>query len=266
MSEKVKIKKGYRSVPLGFTRRMVIASISGNKKNAIHCIAEIDVSRPRALRKEYFENTGEKLSFTAYIVKCFAETLIDFPEMNAFIRGNKLVILDDITISVLVEREIDGEKVPEPIGIQKVQDKTVKQIHDEIRAAQKNKGNQLGNLSGMTWVNYIPGFLLKAFIKIADRNIKMAKKYGKIAVTAVGMFSDSAVWFVPHGTATVMLTVGSINRKNIREDDGTITPREFLCITGSFDHEIVDGAPAARFMNKFEKILKSGDLMVSVPA
>jgi len=37
----------------------------------------------------------------------------------------------------------------------------------------------------------------------------MAKTYGKVAVTAVGMFSKEAVWFIPHGSATILLTVGS---------------------------------------------------------
>jgi pyruvate/2-oxoglutarate dehydrogenase complex dihydrolipoamide acyltransferase (E2) component len=36
-----------------------------------------------------------------------------------------------------------------------------------------------------------------------------------------------------------------------------------LHITASFDHEIIDGAPAARFMARFEKILQSGELLTS---
>lgn len=34
--------------------------------------------------------------------------------------------------------------------------------------------------------------------------------------------------------------------------------REFLCLSGSFDHDIVDGAPAARFMNQFLETVKRG--------
>ena len=257
----MKTKKGFKIQPLDFTRRMVIASVNSNKKNAIHCMTKIDVTKPRVIRNEYFNKTGEKLSFNAYIVKCFAETIREFPEMNSFIKGSKLVVLDDITISVLVERELDGVKVPEPLGIQKVQDKSIKQIHDEIRAAQKNRGNEIGNLSNITWVKLIPGFLLRTFIKLADRNIKMAKRYGKLSVTAVGMFSESAAWFIPHGTATVLLTIGSISKKNIQSEKGESEFKEMLHITVSFDHEIIDGAPAARFMKRFVNILQSGDLL-----
>lgn len=42
-----------------------IASISGNKKNAIHCVTGIDVTEPRRMIREHQEKSGIKLSFTA---------------------------------------------------------------------------------------------------------------------------------------------------------------------------------------------------------
>jgi len=74
----------------------------------------------------------------------------------------------------------------------------------------------------------------------------MSKSYGKVAVTSVGMYSKEAVWFIPHGSATVLLTVGSIGNKVV-EIDGQFISREHLRLTASFDHNIVDGAPASRF-------------------
>ena len=253
--------KGYRSEPLTFNRQMVAASASVTKeKNTIHCITETDISFPRRLMKEHFEKTGEKISLTAYIVRCLASVIQDHPEFNSFIRGRRLIILDDLTISVLIERELDKEKVPEPIGILKAQDKTIRQIQSEIRDAQKNKGDKLGNLSGATWVRFIPNFLLRAFVRIAEKNIRMAQRYGKVCVTAVGMFSKDAAWFIPHGSATVLVTVGGISGK-IVETEGNFVSREHLCLTVSFDHNIVDGAPAARFTSQFTDIIKSGTIL-----
>jgi len=242
-------RTGYTAKALPFTRKMVIASVNSNKKSAIHCLTEIDISKAKRKINKHFKDTGEKISFTACIVKCFAETIKEFPEMNSFIRRNKLIILEDINISVLVEREIKGLKVPEPLGVQKAGEKSILEISREIRTAQQNKGNELGDLGNTRWVKFIPGFLLRSFIRIADRNIKMAKKYGKLSVTAVGMYSKTPLWFIPHGTATVLITVGSIKKK--RKKDKV---REKLCITLSFDHEIIDGAPAARFVSRFAEI------------
>jgi pyruvate/2-oxoglutarate dehydrogenase complex dihydrolipoamide acyltransferase (E2) component len=250
-------KKGYKSLPLSFNRRAVIASATVTKdKNAIHCFTEVDITVPRDLIKKHFEKNGEKLSLTAYIVTCLSNVIKDYPQFNSFTKGRKLILLDDITISVLIEREIAGENVPEPIGIKQAQDKTYLQIHKEIRDAKKQKTDKLGSLSGQT----IPSFLLRRFIRIADKNIHMAKKYGKIAVTAVGMYSKEPIWFIPHGTATVLITVGSIEKKVV-ELDNQFVSREHLCLTVSFDHDIVDGAPASRFMNQLIETIKSGQLI-----
>lgn len=254
-------RRGFKSIPLSFGRKAVIASVSvTSEKNAIHSLTEVDITEPRRLMKEHFEKTGEKLSLTAYIVTCLTQVLKQHPQMNAFVKRNKLIILDDITVSVLIEREFNGEKVPEPIGINQAQFKTYRQIHNEIRETKKHQGNKLGELSNQSWIRFIPSFLLKTFIRLADKNIAMAKKYGKVAVTAVGMFSKEAVWFIPHGSATVLITVGSISKKVV-EHKGNFETREHLCLTVSFDHNIVDGAPAARFMNQFVETVKNGKLL-----
>jgi pyruvate/2-oxoglutarate dehydrogenase complex dihydrolipoamide acyltransferase (E2) component len=253
--------KGFTSTPLSFNRKMVKASASVSKrKNAIHSITEVDVTVPRNMIKNHFRETGEKLSFTGYIVTCLAQVIKQHPQLNAFIKGNRLICLDDVCVSVLIEREFDGEVVPEPVGINGAQEKTYRQISDELRDAGNNAGNKLGSLSKLTWIRFIPGFLLKTFVRIADRNLKMAKKYGKVAVTAVGMYSKEPVWFIPHGTATVLVTAGSIINRVV-EFEGKPVSREHLCLTVSFDHNIVDGAPAARFMNQFVETLKSGKLI-----
>ncbi len=259
----MKIKNGYKSLPLSFYRQAVIASASVTKeKNVIHSFTEVDITEPRLLIKQHFEKTGEKLSLTAYIVTCLAQVIKQQPQLNSFIKGRRLIILDDVTVSVLIEREMDGEKVPEPIGIKGAQEKSFYQIHTEIREAKKQVSDKLGSSSGTAWIRLIPNFLLKTFIRIADKNIRMAKIYGKVAVTAVGMFSKEAVWFIPHGSATVLITVGSISQKVI-EIDGHFVSKEHLCLTVSFDHNIVDGAPASRFMNQLVKTIKSGDLLRS---
>jgi pyruvate/2-oxoglutarate dehydrogenase complex dihydrolipoamide acyltransferase (E2) component len=254
-------KTGFKSIPLTFNRKAVIASATVTKeKNTFHSITEVDISIPRRLINEHFQKTGTKLSLTAYIVTCLAYVIKDHPLLNSFIKGNKQIIIDDVTVSVLIEREIKGEKVPEPVAINNAQTKTYIQINNEIRTAQNSQGQQLGNLSKMTWIRFIPGFLLRTFIRIADKNIKMGIRYGKVAVTAVGMFNKTSVWFIPHGSATVVITVGGINSKLIKEDDN-IVEKEHLCLTASFNHDIVDGAPASRFMNQFIDEVKSGKLL-----
>ena len=59
----MKNNKGYKRIPLSFSRRAVAASASVTKeKNVIHSFTEVNITEPRRLMTEHFEKTGEKLS------------------------------------------------------------------------------------------------------------------------------------------------------------------------------------------------------------
>ncbi|HET7478827.1 MAG TPA: 2-oxo acid dehydrogenase subunit E2 [Rubrobacteraceae bacterium] len=257
----MKKRRSYRVVPFTMNRRMVAASASvGRERNNIHAMIEVDVTEPRRLMREHRERTGERLSLTAFVVTCLARAIAENPNLNSFRKGRKLILLDDVTVSVLVEREIAGEKVPEPFGIRAAQTKTYRRIHDEIRATQRHGEDGLGGLSGISWVRFIPGFLLRAFVRVASRNIHMMDRFGAVGVTAVGMFGgNEALWLIPLSGATVAVTVGGIVERP-SASGGRIETREHLCLTVTFDHDIVDGVPAARFLKRFSELL-----MISEP-
>lgn len=257
----MKKRKGYRVVPFSANRRLVEASAgAGRKKNNVHLFAEVDVAEPRRLLEAHRARTGERLSFTAYVVACLARAIAEHPELNAMRRGRKVFLLDDVTVSVLVERRLDGERIPEPFGVHDAARKSLRQIHDEIRAKQQAADARLGGLEGLTWVRFIPGFLLRTFIRLAKRSPAMAMRYGVVSVTAVGMFGGGAMWGLPLVAATVGVTVGSIvDRPAVV--DGRLVAREHLCLTVSFDHDLVDGAPAARFARRFAEVLSAGDVL-----
>lgn len=251
----------YRKIPFSPNRHMVAASSAASRRyNTIHSLLEIDVTEPRRRIRIYEEQTDKELSFTGYLVYCLAETIQEFPDFNAFRKGNKVILLNDLTISVLVERELPGGQVPEPVGIRKAQEKDLLQIQEEIRSAQADTGDQLGDLSGMAWIRFLPTWLLGVFVRLASRNISLAERYGKVAVTAVGMFSAPRNWLIPLSSATVLLTVGGIHQAPVLKN-GQVAQAEFLQATLSFDHDLIDGAPAARFGNRFSRIVSSGELL-----
>lgn len=249
---------GYRLEPFSTNRRMVaVSSTVAREKNNIHLMTEVDISLPRKLMAEHRERTGESLSLTAYVVTCIARAIADFPTFNAFRKGQQLVVFEDVTISVAFEREINGERVPEPIGIQAINRKTYRDVHDEMRAAQQRIDEPIGAAMGTAWVRYIPGFLLRSFTRLAYGNINVWQRFGVIGVTAVGMFGSGPTWLVPLTSSTVTAAVGSIAKRVVLVD-GLPEEREHLCLTFSFNHDIIDGAPAARFISRFAEILASG--------
>lgn len=80
---------------------------------------------------------------------------------------------------------------------------------------------------------------------------------GTINLTSVGMFGDISGWGIPIGVSPLMFALGSITKKPgiIGEN---IEVREFLYATILFDHDIVDGAPAARFLTRLKELIESG--------
>jgi len=255
------MKIRYKAAPFTMMRKMAAASAAvAAERNTIHGFTEVDIMEPRRLMREHCERTGENLSLTAYVIACLARAVAENPQLNSFRRGSRLIQLEDVTISALVEREIDGERIPEPVGIRAAQNKTFRQIHDEIRAHQHQAADHLGGLSGMEWTRFIPGFLLRPFIRLASRSIRMVSRYGAVSVTAVGMFASGALWFVPLGGATVLVTVGGIVERPVLHD-GHLEAREHLCLTVSFDHAIVDGAPAARFVSRLAQLIRGGQVL-----
>lgn len=55
-----------------------------------------------------------------------------------------------------------------------------------------------------------------------------------------------------------MLTIGGIGKRPALEG-GQVVEREVLCLTVSFDHAVVDGAPAARFTSALRALLSAAD-------
>jgi pyruvate/2-oxoglutarate dehydrogenase complex dihydrolipoamide acyltransferase (E2) component len=78
-----------------------------------------------------------------------------------------------------------------------------------------------------------------------------------VGVTSVGMFGKGAGWGIPITEHTLDLTLGGIAEKP-SVVDGQIAIREYLCITVSLDHDLIDGAPAARFAMRLKELIESG--------
>jgi pyruvate/2-oxoglutarate dehydrogenase complex dihydrolipoamide acyltransferase (E2) component len=90
--------------------------------------------------------------------------------------------------------------------------------------------------------------------------LRLRRLAGTTVVTAVGMFAGRgggwAIGIVP--LHTLGLTLGGIVERPVIEG-GRIVTRELLAVTVSVDHDIVDGAPAARFVRRLRELIETAD-------
>ena len=81
---------------------------------------------------------------------------------------------------------------------------------------------------------------------------------GTVGISSVGMFGKGhAAGGLLSGSHVLDLVVGGTARK-LAEVEGRIEPREMLSLTIIFDHDVIDGAPAARFTRRLVELIESG--------
>jgi pyruvate/2-oxoglutarate dehydrogenase complex dihydrolipoamide acyltransferase (E2) component len=102
---------------------------------------------------------------------------------------------------------------------------------------------------------------------IGERSPRVWKKYrGTVGLTTVGMFGNGAGWGIPLASHSLWITVGGIGEKPCVVD-GQIAMQDYLSLTISIDHDMIDGAPAARLTQRLKELIESGygldDSMVS---
>ena len=241
-------------VPYPKIRRLMAAEFrSSHHTPMIHGLIEVDVSRARAHLRDQKAKTGEALSFTAFLIACLAQAVEEHKAVQASRKGSKhLILFDEVDVLTYIERGA----APMPYIIRTANHKTVREIHHEIRASQVQDVAQAA--VGYKLVQYLPTFLFRFLLWMLGRDPQQMKKYvGTVALSSVGMFGNGAGWGIPPATPpSLWITVGGIGEKPVVVD-GQITIRDYLSLTISFDHDIIDGAPAARFTQRLKELIES---------
>ncbi len=255
----------YKVVPYPKLRRALsIMWPSVQRKPMTHGLIELDVTRARQYLQEHKTKTGESLSFTAFIITCLAQAVDENKSLQAYRKGRKhLVLFDEVDVATPIERDMTGQKQPIIYIIRAANKKTLRAIHQEIRAAQVEQAEKAWE----GWEDF-KGFLFLpmvffrffwwVFCWTRRTYPQVQKKYGgTVGISAVGMFGKGGGWGIPVNDHTLDITLGGIAEKP-GVVDGHIAIREYLCMTLSMDHDIIDGAPAARFSMRLKELIESG--------
>ena len=246
---------------LPFPRERQVMAVDGGRlaarKHAIHGLIELDVTVARQRIRAHKAQTGETLSFTAFIITCLGKAIDENKMMHAYRDWrNRLILFDEVDVNTMVEIEVDGRKRVLPHFIRAANRRTLRDIHEEIRATQARP--ERSQEFGFRWFFFLPLFARNIFYWVVFKNPKVLKKsFCTVGVTAVGMFGRGSGWAIPYSVHTLDIALGGIAEKP-GVVDGRIEIREYLCMTISVDHDIVDGAPAARFVARLKDLIESG--------
>jgi 2-oxoglutarate dehydrogenase E2 component (dihydrolipoamide succinyltransferase) len=210
-------------VPMSPIRKKTAEHMVLSKRTSAHVttVFEIDMTRIDQLRQKYRqayeERSGVKLTYLPFIVKATVDALKAFPVLNSSVDGDSIVYKQEINVGIAVALDW-GLIVP------------------VVRNADEK--NVLG--------------LARAVADLAERARSRKLKVeeiqgGTFTITNPGVFGSLFGTPIINQPQVAILGVGTIEKRPVVRDDA-IAIRTLSYFALSFDHRIVDGADADRFM------------------
>jgi pyruvate/2-oxoglutarate dehydrogenase complex dihydrolipoamide acyltransferase (E2) component len=256
----------YHIVDLTPARRVMINMLDlSGPTHLMFGLLEVDVTAVRQFIAEHRARTGETLSFTGFLTLCLARAVDEDKTVQAYLKGRKqLALFDDVDVGLMVEGKMGEKRALMGHVIRGAKHKTYREIHDEIRLVQFQPVPPSRGMPG--WFRsamLLPwplSKLVKALLGMAARRDPtiVTSMGGTAGVTAIGMFGEGhSGWGIFPVTQVLGPVGGSIAWKPAVVE-GLIEPREILHLIVVFDHNIIDGAPAARFTRRLMELIESG--------
>ncbi|MHA2171338.1 MAG: 2-oxo acid dehydrogenase subunit E2 [Candidatus Kariarchaeaceae archaeon] len=248
------------------TNRQILSDIyeEFQKKHYMTGFIEVDITKGREKIRNYHDQTGTKISFTGWIIKCIAQAVSEHNHINAYRKGRKQVIeFKEIDIIIMIERFLTKDPIPIPYVLRNTSTKSLLEISNEIRKAQMKEVDEKDQLldSGfkLKLYPYIPKFIRKLILRRMINNpFTMKAKGGAIVITSVSAFANTYGWVSNFGGLTTLnIALGGKTNRSVVEDQ-EIVEREIMNMTINIDHDIVDGAPATRFVSRMVELMQSG--------
>jgi pyruvate/2-oxoglutarate dehydrogenase complex dihydrolipoamide acyltransferase (E2) component len=232
-----------------------------NGGHNIHALLEFDITSLRSmLRKQ--RQAGQGGSLLVFLLKAIGLCLKKYPDLNSMINHRHTTSFDEVDINIPIEIQRDGKFITKQYIIRDIATKSVKQIADEIETARTAVDDATGFVLpgiGRAMMLLLPKPLVLLALKMVLRNHRLVKDLsGTAFVTSVSMFSSAPGFIIPYigGPKACSIAIGSSNRKPVVVGKD-IQIREMLNMTLVFNHDIVDGAPAARFINELRSLVES---------
>jgi pyruvate/2-oxoglutarate dehydrogenase complex dihydrolipoamide acyltransferase (E2) component len=259
----------------------------GKSKHHVTGLIELDVTDSRRMIREYNrknsennreigesnraigesnrENGDSKISFLAWMISVVGQTIKQHEEVSSFMKGRgRLMIFEDINVSMIVEKNLNGQRVPIPLLIEKADKISIESISRQINEA---KEKQLDNNEIVlqkkadrieTLYYKLPGFLRRSVWRYLLKHPGLTySKMGNVAITSLGMAGQVKGWFIPISVHPVCFGLGSIIKKPVVIDD-KVEIREILNMSVLLDHDVIDGAPMARFISDLCRNVEGG--------
>jgi pyruvate/2-oxoglutarate dehydrogenase complex dihydrolipoamide acyltransferase (E2) component len=224
-------------IPLLGWRKTMAERMSDSRHTAadVTTVAEVDMTDLANLKDEFASSLKESnvtITFTSFIIKAVATALQEYPIVNSSLIGDRIVLKKHCNIGLAVAREGKGLIVPVIRDVERMNLIDISRRAADILEKAKNDSLGLEDLKDGTFT---------------ITNVGM---YGTILNTPIILQPQSAI-----------LGVGAIKKKPAVIND-EITIRSLMYLSLSYDHRVVDGLPAIRFLQRVRELLENPRLLL----
>ncbi len=223
--------------PMSPIRQRIASRLLEAKQNTamLTTFNEIDMSRTMAMRtlfKEPFkEKYGISLGFMSFFIKASIEALKEFPEINAFVEGNEIVFHNYRHIGIAIGT---GRGLVVPV----------------IRNADVLSSAELEQAI----VDYVD--------KIKNNRLELADlEGGTFTITNGGVFGSLLSTPILNTPQSGILGMHKIEKRPVVVDD-EVQIRPMMYVALSYDHRIVDGREAVRFLVKIKECIENPEIIM----
>ena len=231
-----------------------------NGGHNFYALLEFDVTDlRRELRRQ--RRQGRGASLFSCVLKAIGLCLQEYPEFNSMINARRKTTFYEVDVDIPIEVQKGEEIYNKQCIIRDVNLKTTDEIDAEISRAKAEIGEEqtyMASRFGQRIITSLPKCIVLWIFRFILRSHRLVKKYsGTAFVTSVSMFSNVPGFVIPYagGPKAVSFAVGSVVKKPVAKRD-EVHIREIVNLTAVFNHDLVDGAPAARFINTLRRYIE----------
>lgn len=233
-TEKYEENVGER-IELNNVWKNVADKMTRSKFNAPHVthVEKIDITELTEIREDEKDEVEAHLTYLPFIMKACIEGLKDYPRLNAELdeENMEVILKEEYNFNIAVDTE-RGLLIP---VVENVEDKNIVELAEDIgKEVEKAKEGKVSK-------------------KEMDK--------GTFSITNLGVIGGDAFTPIINYPQTAILGIGQI-KETAEVIDGEIKPRKTVQLSLSYDHRVVDGAMAAKFINTVKNHLENPEKLL----
>jgi pyruvate/2-oxoglutarate dehydrogenase complex dihydrolipoamide acyltransferase (E2) component len=236
-----------------------LISIIGRNAVPTYIFAEVDATLLEKLRACY-EKRGTAIPLAALLIKAISIAQRSHPESRAFgLPFGRRANPHEVVAGFTVERLVGNSTNPAVFvgAIEGADAKPLEEITEELAAYEEADMDTVCLLKQQRKFSNLPWIFRRIFLWLSMRSAQMRAQHLRptFMLSSAGKFGSKLL--IPPSITTSAFGVGCIEPRAVVKE-GKIQIRPMLSIALNFDHTVIDGAPAARFLKDVCEVIETG--------